>query len=387
MKCDFISMLKNLLKKSYIIILAVILGCCFGVGFNKSKTINSPYISQIFVDQDFMEKHPVAGVQYLDSVESKTKTLINNSVVALKSIRFLKTICEDVGVSVQNNDIINNINIKKVSDNVIEIAVDFGNAQKSKEICEKIVSLATIQLNTVIMNNIDPVTQGFKEGTAESNKITVSTYMGVTAGEQTAISKSKILIIFALIGLFASLVVLILVDLIKNKVRSAYYVHSKFNIPTIEADSFAGGATRVLAEGQVRDTAVNSTMLCYNNVEDSEKQEFLDKMSKCFNAQIIEICENSDNVYKKEDIHIELSSDYVIENYKTVKDLVENNKFDIVIIVVNKCFKSPIVNLCANMTESIELFLKKNVDNLWDVYNFVDHLNDKQIKISDIICW
>lgn len=379
MSYDIKSIFKNVLKKIYICIaisVVVALGC-FIINLNNNGV--STYTAQVFIDQDFPEKHPVVGVTYLDSVESKTKVLINNSIVALKSKTYLLEVCTSCDVTIKDvGELENLIRIEKESDNIISIEISYKNAEMAEKICKKIVETMPIRLNAVIQKNIDEITGQFKEGTLENDKIIAYSINQFASSSEP--HRIKITLISGFLTLIVSVGVIFLIEIFKDKAESVDYLKKCFNVPIDSVNTLTKGILKMLAEKESKQKIVavyakNIDMKIFESLE----QENIGKRIRTFyiNGEDNNIVDVKNRIF---------SEDYALLNSAEISNLIkeESQKNDCVLVVVNNCYKNSALEMFLNMSDKSILFVKNREDSIRNIQALVTRINDKNCLLSNI---
>lgn len=376
MSYDYNTIIKRVLKRIYICVLISAIVCGAIVLFFSNANTGGAYTVQVFIDQDFAEKHPVAGVTYLDSVETKTKTLMNNSLVSLKSETYLKKVTSDCGVSIKSGSLENYIDIKKASDNIITIKVQFADLKTSKSIGDKIVETASIQLNSTIMNNIDESTGNFKEGVLDSEKIAVYLINSFDSSEKSQKTSIKAIVIYFMLSFVVSTGVLFVVEMIMNKVGSANYLRKCFNVATDEVDCFYDGVIKMMAERQAdqRVMVVATADISNESLVELGQAIHKDNIIYYVGKACDELKDNNIVCYNPE---------YVLTHTTEFKEKLNKEK-KYVIVVIDNCFKNTALDTILSVSDKSVLFVKKEEDSLKSLKTLVTRVNDKQLILSNL---
>lgn len=392
MKLSFINMLKNLLKRWYVILLAVVLGAGVGCVSAFNTTLQTEYIAQVYIDQNFEVKNPAPGVNYPDSVNTLTASLINNSIMAINNTNYLTVICEENDVSVQAIDLKTAISAVKVSENVVQISVKLGSAEASKAVCEGIIENLSVHLNQSIFNNIDPVTGTFLAGTPDSNKIIVSEFMAPTKYVEAGTNKIMKIAIYTVAVACIAVLALVVYDLLKNKVNGAGSVRSIFDLPVDDAKSFSDGAELCLA-GTITENEDNKILaFCCGKFEAEELNDGIKKFAVDKKILVIKVdntLNQTDNKIVKESENLDTLS-IANGNLAGVQQLLElinsKNEYVKIIILIKNALNGENAQLYSKLAERVFVVLKNKNDDLWKLQTLIGKLNDNEIKVSRIIC-
>lgn len=391
MKINVINTLKNLLKKWFIVVISTVIGVGVGAYSVFNATIKTEYVAQVYINQEFPVKNPEPGVNYPDSVASLTSTLMKNALVAIKNPSYLEDICSKNDINTSFMDFQNLIEVKSVSENIIQINVKFANADLSQAVCEDIVYSLSVHLNKSILNNIDPETGDFYVGTPETNKIIVSEFMQPTKYVETQTQKWIKLAIYGVAFGVISVMVLIIIDLLRNKVNKASSIRTYFNIPVDDADSFEHGINLSLANIKI-DNDANKVFAVYSDqVNEDELNNCYIAISQTKKVLIIEVGGKTVNQaldVKTNNLHkLYLSNDNLATIETILKFKVEKfNEYDFVFINILNAFKTEDAYLYSKLVDNVIICAKNNKDSVWDLHKLVGKMNDNNIKIERIIC-
>lgn len=390
MKFNIVNILNKLLKKWLVIVLAVIIGAGVGFVLNYYKAPKTEYVAQVYIDQAFEEKTPAPNVNYPNTVESLTTKLMDNSLIAINSVSYLGDICEENDVDVSKIELTSMIVVEKISSNVIQVSVKFGDEQLSKKICEDVVNGMPKHLNNVILHNIDEQTGDFIVGTPESNKITVTEFMQPT---KKATPSGSILVstaIYAIALGFVAILAIFVIDLIKNKVDNSSSVRCSLDVAVNDANSFSEALELCVANAFAKNAENKTFAVCCGQIENSEIENAYTTLSK--NKKVLAVVVKEDaknNLYKvSENLSVlELSNDVLqcVENVDKIKKS-EKNNYDVNLIIIKDSLKQEQTALYCKIVDSTFISLKNNVDSLWGVHELVGKLNDNEIKIERIVC-
>lgn len=392
MKLSFINIIKNLLRRWYILVLALAIGVGAGCYSAFNATTQTEYVAQVYIDQNFEVKNPEPGVNYPDSVGTLTVSLINNSIMAIKNTNYLYSVCVQNGVETTHIDFNTAVKVSKVSENIVQISVNLNNPEKSKLVCEKIISGLSVHLNSSILNNIDPTTGTFVVGTPESNKIVVTEFMQPTKYVADGVSNIVKIAIYAIASLCVAILALVVIDLIKNKVNGANSVRCIFDIPTDDAKNINEGVQLCLAGSLAQNQTNKVFAFCCGGFE---TQEFIGAIIDNTSNSRVLICKvekgkhsTNPEIEKKTDNVDELIiSNGSLSGVEKILSVVgAENDYKKVIIIVENAIDGENAQLYAKIADCVFVALKNKKDNLWNLQSLIGKLNDNEIKVARIIC-
>ncbi len=375
---DYKSICKNVLKKIYVCFAVAFVVALASLIFLPKNKVAGVYTAQVFIDQDFPEKHPEAGVAYLDSVESKTKVLMNNSIIVLQSKNYLFSVCKACDIKVKLNKINSMIKIIKESDNILSIEVSFDDLEISEKVCKKITETMAVQLNSVIRKNIDETTGNFKEGTPNSDKIIAYTLNEYSSTEEPQDVKVKTVLIYGSLAFILSACVLFLIEMIKNKAESVDYLRKCFDIAVDSVDSFDDGVIKMLAESK-NDQKVVSFFA--NRIDNESIAKLNTKNHNIFKIVISDTKFNIDD----ENTKCFLTEDILLKSDEltTLIDK-ERGHFEKIVLILDDCFRNKALEAVLDSSEKSVLLVKKGDDTVKDIKTLITRINDKNYLITNI---
>jgi hypothetical protein len=387
MKFSVYGLIKGLLKKWVVILLAVIVGIGAGLLINNHKASQVDYVAMVYIDQNFEEKNPTPGVNYPNTVESLTTRLMDNSLLAMNNAGYMSDICTANGVDSSKLELSNLIVFSKESSNVIKITVKFSNEQLSKSICEDIIETLPKHLNNLILHNIDPQTGDFIVGTPDSNKIMVTEFMQPTRLEVDEGNEILSIAISAVACGFVAVLTILVIELIKNKVNKASSVRASVNVAVSDSNSFAEGVELCIANALAKNPLGKTFAVCCGNVDNKDVEEVCENLSRNKKVVAYIVSNKGDEILNKQSDNLSLSalSGDVLKRIENVNNAKQGDS-DVILIIIKNSFEQEQASLYCEIADSSFIILKNNVDSLWKLHELVGKLNDNEIKIDRIIC-
>ena len=392
MKFSIFSMLKNLLRKWFVVAIALIIGAGVGffVDYNKAPQID--YVAMVYIDQEFEEKNPQPNVNYPNTVEALTAKLMDNALLAMNNVKYMGEICESHGVDVTKIDLKSMIEFSKVSANVIQINTKFQDEHLSKSICEEIVSTLPKHLNNVILHNIDEQTGGFIVGTPDSNKIIVNEFMQPTKHQTPNDNVILSVAIYAVAVSFVAILVIVIVDLCKNKVNRASSVRSSLDAAVNDANTFADGVELCVATALAKNPNSKNFAFCCGQITNEEIEKACLAVSKNKKVLAFIVSDNKEATgiltKKSENLYVSELSNDVLGNLESISKMRNDGfkEYDVNLIIINKALEQEQTSMYCKVVDNTFISLKNKVDSLWGVHELVGKLNDNEIKIDRIFC-
>ncbi|MBO5714655.1 MAG: hypothetical protein J6R83_04490 [Clostridia bacterium] len=387
MKISIMGLIKGLLNKWLVILLALIVGVGAGVFVNSYKASQIEYVAMVYIDQNFDEKNPEPGVNYPNTVESLTARLMDNSLLAMNNAGYMSEICTANGLDVSKLELTNYIEFTKESSNVIKITVKFANEQLSKSICEDIIETLPKHLNNLILHNIDTQTGDFVAGTLENNKIYVTEFMQPTKREVQDNNEILTIGICAVGVTFVAVLTILVINLIKNKVNKASSVRSSVNVAVSDAKSFAEGVELCVANALAKNSNDRTFAFCCGELSNQDIEKACETLAK--NKKVVALVVSCDQQLafdkKLDNLTLSTLSGDVLKRIETVNSVKQGDS-DVNLIIIKNSFSQEQATLYCEVADSTFIILKNNVDSLWGLHELVGKLNDNEIKIDRIIC-
>ena len=391
MKFNLLNLLKSLLRKWFIVVIAAVIGVGLGLYSAFNTTLKTEYVGQVYINQDFAVKNPEPGVNYPDSVSSLTESLMNNSLVAIKNSTYLEEICSKNGINTSQTDYRNLIEVKLVSENIIQIHVKFANADLSKAVCQDIMSGLSVHLNKSILNNIDPQTGDFYAGTPNSNKIIVTEFMKPTKYVEGQTQNWLKIALYGCAFAMVSVLVLIIIDLLRNKVNKASSIRAYFDIPVDDAESCECGIRLAIANNKIENVENKIFTIFSGQLKEEELEGFYRSISNNRKVLVIEVGEKSGGdgiVQETSNLHRLCLSNDNLTNIESILNIKNEkiNEYEFIFINVLNGFKNEDSYLYSKLTENVIICAKNNKDSVWDLCHLIGKMKDNNVKVERIIC-
>lgn len=389
MKVDILKVCINILKRWYVILLAIIIGGSIGYSLPNKEENEYTYNSQIFIS---LESNMISGSSLSSDLaySENLNNFISNSVVALRSTGYHKMLATEVGLADLNHLI---ITIENLSKNIISIQVSYHDQELAKKVCELLTKTASTQINYVLQDNIDLTTGNFKEGTLDKDKIVVREILKPMLNMDDVEDKNnnvKItnLITYASIFCVVAIIILLCVELANPKVKSLHELKIRYGeiAPINKAISFTQGMNMELASlsanqlWEDKKVAIVGTKGIVSNLF----------ASKDFDGKKILIISNdmtSNGIEEKTKTFDYLGiGDNAIKSISEIKETIEKSslKYDFIFFLLE--VDQPNANLQSVLRLADKVFLNVNLskDKVVLLNDVIYTMQSNNIKISSI---
>lgn len=386
MKNDVLNFIRYVMKRWFILLIAVILGCGIGVLKYISENEYKTCEMKVYIYQNFPNDS--------NDINVKTEALLRNSLDLMNSADYLKPICKSNGIELNTNQIKDVFSFEQTSANIVRITINLDDENKMKSIGNEIGKSLQTYLNKNTYANIDE-NGNFKEDAIETQKIFITVSMEPTISESVEKSfdiAGTVLYSILLAGLVV--IILLIVYIVFGKIHNVEQLNQKYNFNIATADNFVDAAVKSIANQSTKTSEENKTFVFLtNNLDDKQKLEICKNIANDKKILMVDINRlpsydpNKQAEFGKEN----LANNIDKLNFKNINEFIlfdylvklfSEQKYDFACIYLNNKYNNDFVIPGAKLGDKIFVDIDNEIDNLDKLDQLFLQLQRDGVKIN-----
>ena len=368
MKNDVLNFIKYVIKRWFVLAIAIVLGCMVGV----VKYLNTNNLDEcemkVYIYQNFPDDSK--------NINVSTDGLLKNSINLMNSLDYLKPICENNDINLKSSMLKNIFSFEQTSTNIVKITMRLEDEIKMKNIGNEICSTLQTYLNKNTFANIDE-DGNFKVGTPETQKIFVTVSMAPTlidAEDKTFDVMGTILYVMIFVVLAG--IILLCSFIVFGKIHNIEQLNQKYNFNISMGDDFVDGAIKSITN-QLTKTNENNKSFVFltNNLDDKQKLEICKNMANNKRILMVDIDKlSSYNPNKQSEFQIEnLTNNIDKFKFNNINEFIlfdylvklfSENGYDFACIYINNKYNNAFTIPGAKLGDKIFVDIDTSIDTL-----------------------